>query len=202
MHGGAQYPAPVRTEVNKTSPEGDGSHDIFRPSDMHVKQERDYKGSFVSNTGVIYVASRRKVVLHYICSFWFPLDVFSILPSAMDFIDSESLFASFGTSQDSVNTRVTTSFNPFLIMRLLRVARLIKLVRLIKYRRIYNRMVSRISISNSTAVKLKVTAAVLIVSHCTRRARQPRRAHTRTRLSGRPPALLLHPPRSCVYTSP
>jgi len=132
----------------------DGNSNVAKP-------QMPYDGPiFSSKTGMLYVASHRKIVLRYVLSVWFPLDILSILPSAMDFVN----FEVSSSGEDSTEAGAT-AINPFLILRILRATRLIKLIRLVKYQRIYRRMVSRISISHSLAVKIKVTVAVLVVSH-------------------------------------
>jgi hypothetical protein len=70
-----------------------------------------------------------------------------------------------------------------------RISRLIKLIRLGKFQRIYVRMVTRVSISHETAVKLKVILAVLLVCHWLACVMLPPLAHS---LHARPaPATLL-----------
>jgi len=90
---------------------------------------------------------------------WFFLDICSLLPSAGDFLD-------FGgeTGPDGETVQGSAS-EAVLLLRMVRAARLIKLVRLLKYKRIYMRMVTRVSISHSLGVKIRVAVAVFLVSH-------------------------------------
>jgi len=106
---------------------------------------------FVSNRGTIYVASHKLIAQRYMRSFWFWIDLITLLPSCIDWIPDASL-----SDQDA---------DSLFLLRILRVARLLKLIRLVKYQRIYERVVSRFNMSNTLAVGFRVTFSVVLVSH-------------------------------------
>jgi len=157
------------------NPNSDTDGESGFPSGQHVGQARDGANTLHVHTsaGAMYVASQRKICLHYVTSAWFTLDVLSIVPSVAELIlrsattteassnEADDNFSTVGQSSSSA----TRTADVLMLMRLVRVARLIKLVRLSKFQRIYVRMMSRVSISHETAVKIKVIGSVILIAH-------------------------------------
>ena len=118
-------------------------------------------------SGLYYVASHRKIRWHYLCSVWFFLDVFSIAPSAGDYMESpENQIGANSTGNFTrIQAALTVDPQSIMLLKMVRIARLTKLIRLLKYERIYVRFMSRISLSHSSTIKIKITVSVILVAH-------------------------------------
>ena len=76
--------------------------------------------------GTRWITTPRQIVRHYACSFWFPLDLFSVLTSVFDIVDVEGA-------------------GDLTALRAVRTLRLIKLVKLARGSRIFKRWAQRMS---------------------------------------------------------
>ena len=103
-----------------------------------------------------FVTERRKIVRHYLFG-WFPLDLFSILPSIFDIVP---LVEAGNDNLDAAATaEKLTGF------RAVRALRLIKLIRLLRASRLLARWQARIGLSHSTLTVLRIIVFMLIACH-------------------------------------
>ena len=98
--------------------------------------------------GTRWITTPHQIVRHYACSFWFPLDLFSVLTSLFDIIDVEGA-------------------GDLTVLRAVRTLRLIKLVKLARGSRIFKRWEMRISINYTYFSLVTVTITILLACHWT-----------------------------------
>jgi len=96
--------------------------------------------------GIVWITTPRAIAINYVCSYWFYLDLLSILTSLFDIVGDES-------SQNLIALRV------------LRVMRLIKLVRLVRGSRIFKKWEMSVSINYSYLAVFQIVFGILIGSH-------------------------------------
>ncbi|KAL3927497.1 MAG: hypothetical protein SGPRY_002795 [Prymnesium sp.] len=98
--------------------------------------------------GTRWVVDAKQIARHYACSFWFPLDVFSVLTSLFDLIE-------------------VNGAGDLTILRAIRALRLVKLVKLARGSRIFKRWEMRISINYTYFSLFTVITGILLACHWT-----------------------------------
>lgn len=143
--------------------------DNFTSSNIEDAAKKLYTGPTVrSSSGVVYIASIRRLARDYVCSRWFPVDVLSLLPSVLELGIKQYVhtsYARFKNMAKGSEERRAQIRSIKLVLDIVRCTRLVKLVRIIKFRRTYNRIAAHISITHSTALKIKVPVSVICVVH-------------------------------------
>ena len=105
----------------------------------------------------------RTVVRHYFFG-WFPLDLFSILPSIFDIIPLVQASNAADESVDAVTAEKLSGF------RAVRALRLVKLVRLIRASRLLARWQARVGLSHSSLTLLRIIVTLVLATHWCKRA--------------------------------
>ena len=105
------------------------------------------------------------VVRHYFFG-WFPLDLFSILPSIFDIIP----LVQASNAADEASGMSAEKLSGF---RAVRALRLVKLVRLIRASRLLARWQARVGLSHSVLTLLRIIVTLVLATHwCTCAAHQ------------------------------
>jgi len=120
--------------------------DVIFIVDMLLQFRLAYKQDDVSGTR--WVTDPSSIIHHYACSFWFPLDLFSVLTSTFDLVGDESV-------------------EDLIALRSLRTLRLIKLVKLARSSRIFKRWEMQMSINYELLSLCFVLVGILLVCHWT-----------------------------------
>ena len=105
-----------------------------------------YKSENVHGTS--WVVNPRQIAVHYVTSFWFPLDVFSTATSSFDFVTS------------SAASNLT-------VLRAVRTLRLLKLVKLARGSRVFRRWEMRLSINYDMLTLVGIVFIIILVCHWT-----------------------------------
>ena len=98
--------------------------------------------------GTQWVVSPSGIAKHYAKSFWFPLDLFSVLTSVFDLVDIEG-----GSS--------------LIILKVLRTLRLLKLVKLARGSRVFKRWEMRLSINYQALSLFTILIVIILTCHWT-----------------------------------
>ena len=120
--------------------------DLVFIMDMLLQFRLAYKQENVSGTK--WVTDAQTIVKHYASSFWFPLDLFSVLTSLFDILGDESM-------------------EDLTALRAVRTLRLIKLVKLARSSRIFKRWEMQMSINYELLSLVSVLIGILLVCHWT-----------------------------------
>lgn len=112
--------------------------------DMIMQLRLGYKSETLEGTQ--WVLDARSVALHYLTSYWFPLDFFSVLVSALDMVCSSGDLAQ---------------------LKAVRTLRLLKLAKLARASRVFKRWETRISIDYAALSLVTVVAIIIFTCHWT-----------------------------------
>ena len=127
--------------------------DIIFIIDMSIQFCVVYQVSTDQDRDEAFVTERRKIVRHYLFG-WFPLDLFSILPSIFDIIPLVDNDADAAASAEKLSG-----------FRAIRALRLIKLVRLIRASRLLTRWQARIGLSHASITVLRIIVFMTLACH-------------------------------------
>ena len=134
--------------------------DLIFIADICIQFRTAYRTEDVQE-GVRWVLNGGDIARHYVCSFWLPLDVFSVLTSLFDLLGNAS-------------TKDLTA------LRAIRTLRLIKLVKLARGSRIFKRWEMRLSIDYALLSIVQVVVYILVSCHwfaCIWALRRPSHPH-------------------------
>ncbi|KAL1515906.1 hypothetical protein AB1Y20_002520 [Prymnesium parvum] len=120
--------------------------DVLFISDMLLQFRLAYKEENVHGTR--WIVDAKHIAVHYAFSFWFPLDVFSVMTSLFDIVEVDGA-------------------GDLTVLRAVRTLRLVKLVKLARGSRIFKRWEMRISIDYTYFSLFTVVTSILLTCHWT-----------------------------------
>lgn len=118
-----------------------------------------YQKTAEKGDDVRFISERQKIIRHYFLG-WFPLDLFSILPSIFDIVPLVE--ASYNEEGNAMNAEASEKLSGF---RMIRALRLVKLVRLIRASRLLARWQARIGLSFGATTLLRIVVMMALVCH-------------------------------------